>query len=227
MPPAPSDVLAIFFAIDKETIVRDLREAEGNLRAVIARLESLQDFTPESQTAESEAQAAHWLMIQAYEMSRLPIAPELKVFYASQGAVNVTMLANQVARSKGQLADLALKLGDVQRKAGVPQEHIWFVGEWPDEAQPLNEEYDRLAEGIEDMMVLRTLRTYFLDEVADLFERDYDSYELQCEIGRRFAYLDENENTQLIDGSIQERHGADVLSQLKARVRELRSSRGL
>ena len=137
----PSEVLSHFYAITPEEIMRDLRDAEGQLDDVIARMSTLNSIKYTERTAPQEAQIAHYMMVQAHELCRsTSIAREFKVFYASFGAGNIVNLADELALDQGRQAEIMRQMESIRQREGMKSGEDFTYNQGPPDHQKLEAE---------------------------------------------------------------------------------------
>ena len=96
-------MLEILFAIESEAIRRDLRRAEEEFDAIGDELAllTLATLRPDTRPPQTYARLAHLSLIHAHELCRREtVVPEMRTFYAANGAERVTENAAAVARKQ-------------------------------------------------------------------------------------------------------------------------------
>jgi len=70
------------------------------------------------------------------------------------------------------------------------------------------------------------IEAHGLTELADLYERDFATFDIQREIGSRIIYPREEPNSEvqkIIDRAIERDYGKDALERIRRRVEEIRA----
>lgn len=100
-------------------------------------------------------------------------------------------------------------------------------GDGPQDYEEMDAKFGNLLGGIAQTVFIFTLRRYFLDEMADLYEQDYRTFEIHREVGRRVLSDDDDreETCQILDSYFLRTYGEGELTRMKARVEELRAWR--
>ena len=214
----------------RSEIDRGLKSAEGDIVALAAEISSLLAIPLAARTPEMDARLAHLLMVQAHELCRNDtLPPELKTFYAAFGAGYVAQDAEMVAADKDTLADLSVRINVIRRREGLAADEYWARDKGPADYRKLDAEFERVMEGITDMVFAFMLRRYRLDSCAELFEQDRVKFEIQREVGRRIispARRDTATIEKLMDDYCRKHYGAAALRRVKARTRQLRNKIG-
>ena len=229
MIPYPAETLRIFFEIPHEVITRDVGRAEADYVGLTDEIASLEAVPLADRTPESEAHQRHLLIVQAAVVFKNEhVQPELKTFYVVKGAGSVVQLVEETADNKGSLAVLRNQMEAIERREGLPPGECWvWRHEGPDDYRALEDQCDQILERIEHTVYPSVLRRYGLTELADLYERDFATFDIQREIGSRVIYPREEPNSEvqtIIDGAIERDYGKDALERLRRRVEEIRAT---
>lgn len=215
-------MLDIFLNIDPSVIKRDLDNVEGSLTEVVGAAKKLRRIAQADRTPEDSAKLAHLTLLQACEVARHPnFLPEQVVFHAAHAADGICQDATSVAFNRGQLADLAGKLRELERRDGLKTDEYWAQGEGPEDYQDVSKELDELLDKIRDTLFVHILRTYHLADVADQFENDRLAFEIEREVGRRLVFHDRITDT---DDYFARIFGTEAWEKVRARLKELRTS---
>ena len=221
----PSEVLSHFYAITPEEIMRDLRDAEGQLDDVIARMSTLNSIKYTERTAPQEAQIAHYMMVQAHELCRsTSIAREFKVFYASFGAGNIVNLADELALDQGRQAEIMRQMESIRQREGMKSGEDFTYNQGPPDHQKLEAESDRISDGIVETLMVSLLNRYHLPEEAKLYEQDRRLWKFLREVGGRVIVGSEPIGEQLVDRYLAGKYGQQFVEQLRDRVTDLRNA---
>jgi len=228
MLPDPADTLKIFFEIPQEVIARDIQRTTADFIGLTDELSSLENIPPADRTPESEAHQRHLLMVQAaVTFKNKHVQPELTTFYAVMGAGRVVQLVEDAADSKDILGELKAQMEAIERREGLQPGEFWvFRDEGPDDYRALEDKRDEILERIENTIYPAVLRRYGLTELADLYERDFATFDIQREIGSRVIHpriKKDNEVQKVIDNAIKRDYGAEALTKIEQRVKEIRS----
>lgn len=220
----PSKILELLFAIEPESIARDLRLAEDDFDTIAEEIADLRAIPQEATTPETDARRSHLFMVQAHKLcGQDNIEPEERTFFAAFGACRIAQDAETLASNKGACAELLDRIEQLERRSGLGPGEYLEKGEAP-EFDQLNEEFGKILEGVFDTVFLFALRRYHLNDAADLYERDLAEFEIQREIGRR-AFLPSPDDSEDVEKMLQngflKKFGRPALERIVSRSREI------
>ncbi|GAA5127160.1 hypothetical protein GCM10023212_31560 [Luteolibacter yonseiensis] len=212
-------MLDIFLNIDPSVIKRDLDNVEGSLTELVGAAQKLRRIPQADRTPDDSARLAHLTMLQACEVARHPnFLPEHVIFHAAYAVEGICQDATSVAFSRGQLADLAGKLREFERRDGLKTDEYWAKGDGPEDYQDISKELDELLDKIRDTLFVHILRAYHLTDIADQFENDRLTFEIDREVGRRLVSHDRITDTEDYFARI---FGSEAWEKVRARLKEL------
>ena len=229
MMPDTAETLRIFFEIPAEVIVRDIGRAEADYAALTDEIAALEGLPPADRTPQSEAHHHHLLMVQAVVVFKNDhVQPELKVFYAVKGAGSVVQLVEESADTKGSLGELKTQMDAIELREGLEPGESWiYRTEGPDDYRALEDQRDQIFERIEHTVYPAVLHRYGLTEFADLYERDFATFDIQREIGSRVIFPRDEPNSEvqkIIDDAIERDYGMEALERIRRRVEEIKAT---
>lgn len=224
----PAQILALLYAIKPETIARDLRQTEDQLRAVATSLARLTDIEFTQRSPADEAQIAHLMMVQAHELFRsVHVLPEFKVFYAGFGVGNIVQMAETVAMDQGRLAELCHQMEDIRRREGLAPEEDWLYQRGPADHRTLEEEAMELGTSVADTVMISVLNRYGLQEQARLYEHDRRQWNFLREIGARVVsgHPDGGDEAEkFTDRYLTKKYGGEFVQDIHRRTAILREA---
>jgi len=232
MIPDPAETLRIFFEIPHEVILRDIERAEADYVGLTDEIAAWEDVPPLDRTSQSEAHQCHLFLVKAaVAFKNEHVQPELKTFFAAMGSGHVVSVVEDAADTKDNLGKLKTQMAAIERREGLKPGEFWvYRNEGPDDYRALEDQRDEIFERIEHTVYPMVLRRYGLNEMADLYERDFATFEIQREIGSRVIHPRQEEDAEvqkLIDGAITREHGEEALEKIRRRVEEIRATVGL
>lgn len=221
----PAEILKHLHAISQETIAKDLRAAEENLEGVVAEVRRMNALKGSERTASLEARIAHFMMVQAHELSRLPhVLPEFKVFCAQFGAGDIVNLAEESALDRGRLAEITQQMREIRKREGLHPDEDFHDRQGPSDHLALEDEAKHLGESIADTLMVWLLNRYHLPEEAKLYEQDRRRWEFLREAGGRAISGMGEYGEKMLDRHLAEKFGPEFVAELHARVDVLRAS---
>jgi hypothetical protein len=222
----PAKTLELLFAIGPDVIMRDLRRAEEDLRAIAEEIRAIKANSLDVGTPEIKSKRSHLFMVQAYGLChRDTVAPELQTFYAAFGAGHIAQDAEMVAAYQDTCAELSAQMDVIRRREGLAEGEFWVMrDEGPQDYRELSDQYGVVLERIADTVFSFVLRRYHLNRHADLFERDRTTFEIQREIGNRVVApvaRNEAEVRKMMDDQFRRQYGGAAFKHVLTRVKEI------
>ena len=87
---------------------------------------------------------------------------------------------------KADLAGIAARMDAIRHREGLNDDEFWSIGQGPGDWQELEDQYSQIV----DTKFEDALREYGLDDIANLYRMDRESYDARREEGRRLAIED-------------------------------------
>lgn len=140
----------------------------------------------EDDDAREKAELSHNLLISGWAVWQSDLVePDVSLLAAALPALQIAEMACTEASSRGTLARIQQELDMLV--CNHAEEVTWSTA---DNIQyqrflRLNEEADRILESIHDSVFVDIMRRYHLEEVAEIFEKNRETFEIRLEVGRR------------------------------------------
>lgn len=204
-----SELLALVTLLSSGRAWYQFQEQYKNLR----RTREIQKKTaPKSSQSKAETRARAWIEWMESAEDAGVLAPSHRFLMRVHAVETVHDERCFNGSYDEDLASINAQIDEIRLREGLDEDEDWGIGEGPEDWNELNNQYEKIL----DMKFEETLREFGLNDIANLYRDDRETYDARREEGRCLVFEDTNELETLSTLHKQFEAEAEICAQGKA-----------